>query len=392
MTDTSRKCSGTDCTADAGTLQCPTCIKLGIKDTFFCSQECFKKSWSSHKQVHKAQTSLLEKFMSPSLVSEPNAADGTFNPFPTFPFAGPLRPLYPLSPHRKIPKSIPHPDWSQDGIPKYNRSLLRPNRIEILDKKGQDAMRKVCRLAREVLDIAAAAAVPGVTTDYIDEIVHKACIERNSYPSPLNYNHFPKSVCTSVNEVICHGIPDQRVLQDGDILNIDVTLYHEGYHGDLNETYYIGDKAKADPGSVRVTECARECLDLAIQSVKPGVLFREFGNIIEQHAKTRDCSVIRTYCGHGINKLFHCPPNIPHYARNKTIGEAKPGMTFTIEPMVALGKYRDITWPDNWTSTTIDGKRTAQFEHTLLVTEDGVEVLTARLPNSPGGAVPMPKK
>ncbi|KAL2890484.1 methionine aminopeptidase [Ceratocystis lukuohia] len=324
--------------------------------------------------------------------SEPNAADGTFNPFPTFAFAGPLRPLYPLSAHRKVPKSIPHPDWSQDGIPKYNRSMLRPSRIEILDAKGQDAMRKVCRLAREVLDIAAAAAVPGVTTDYIDEVVHKACIERNSYPSPLNYNHFPKSVCTSVNEVICHGIPDQRVLQDGDILNIDVTLYHEGYHGDLNETYYIGDKAKADPDSVRVTECARECLDLAIQSVKPGVLFREFGNIIEQHAKTRDCSVIRTYCGHGINKLFHCPPNIPHYAKNKTIGEAKPGMTFTIEPMVALGKYRDITWPDNWTSTTIDGKRTAQFEHTLLVTDDGVEVLTARLPKSPGGPVTIPKK
>ncbi|KKA26786.1 hypothetical protein TD95_003159 [Thielaviopsis punctulata] len=385
MAEAKRKCMGTDCSNDAGTLQCPTCIKLGIKDSFFCSQDCFKKSWAAHKQVHKAQTNLLEKFITPT-----TGADGTFNPFPTFSYSGSLRPLYPLSPHRTVPKSIPHPDWAYDGIPKYNRSMLRPNRIEILDKKGQDSMRKVCRLAREVLDIAAAAAVPGVTTDYIDEVVHKACIERNSYPSPLNYNHFPKSVCTSPNEVICHGIPDQRVLQDGDILNIDVTLYHEGYHGDLNETYYIGDKAKADPDSVRVTECARECLDLAIKAVKPGVLFREFGNIIEEHAKSRDCSVIRTYCGHGINKLFHCPPNIPHYAKNKTIGEAKPGMTFTIEPMVALGKYRDITWPDNWTSTTIDGKRTAQFEHTLLVTEEGVEILTARLPTSPGGPVPMP--
>jgi methionyl aminopeptidase len=164
-----------------------------------------------------------------------------------------------------------------------------------------------------------------------------------------------------VNEVICHGIPDQRVLLDGDILNIDISLYHEGYHADLNETYYIGEKAKADPDNVRVVEAARECLEEAIKAVKPGVLIREFGNIIEKHAKTKDCSVIRTYCGHGINKLFHCAPNVPHYAKNKAIGECKPGMTFTIEPMIALGKYRDITWPDNWTSTTIDGKRTAQF-------------------------------
>jgi methionyl aminopeptidase len=187
-----------------------------------------------------------------------------------------------------------------------------------------------------------------------------------SYPSPLNYNHFPKSCCTSVNEVICHGIPDQRVLLDGDILNIDISLYHEGYHADLNETYYIGEKAKADPDNVRVVEAARECLEESIKAVKPGVLIREFGNIIEKHAKKKNCSVIRTYCGHGINKLFHCPPNVPHYAKNKAVGECKPGMTFTIEPMIALGKYRDITWPDNWTSTTIDGKRTAQFGKTRV--------------------------
>lgn len=222
-------------------------------------------------------------------------------------------------------------------------------------------MRKVCRLGREVLDIAAAALKPGVTTDYIDEIVHKACIERNSYPSPLNYYNFPKSVCTSPNEVICHGIPDQRVLLDGDIINIDVTLYHEGYHGDLNETYYVGDKAKADPDSVRVVEASRECLDEAIKLVKPGALFREYGNVIEKHAKSKNCSVIKTYCGHGINSLFHCSPNIPHYAKNKAVGAAKEGMCFTIEPMIALGTYRDKTWPDDWTSVTQDGKRTAQF-------------------------------
>lgn len=204
--------------------------------------------------------------------------------------------------------------------------------------------------------------------------------------------HFPKSVCTSPNEVICHGIPDQRVLLDGDILNLDVTLYHGGFHGDLNETYYVGSRALADPASVRVVETARECLDQAIQLVKPGMLFREPGTVIEKHAKSRGCSVIKTYCGHGINQLFHCAPNVPHYAKNKAVGTAKPGMCFTIEPMISLGTHRDKTWPDDWTSVTQDGSRTAQFEHTLLVTEDGVEVLTARTADSPGGPVPMPEE
>ena len=268
-------------------------------------------------------------------------------------------------------------------------------------------MRKVCRLAREVLDIAAREVRPGVTTDHIDKVVHEACIARNvglyamrfdfipaetpqSYPSPLNYVRFPKSVCTSPNEVICHGIPDQRPLSDGDILNLDVTLYHGGYHGDLNETYYVGDKALADPDAVRLVETTRECLEKAIELVKPGMLFRDPGTVIEKHAKSRGCSVIKTYCGHGINSLFHCAPNVPHYAKNKAVGTAKPGMTFTIEPMISLGSYRDKTWPDDWTSVTVDGSRTAQFEHTLLVTEHGVEVLTARQADSPGGPVPLP--
>ncbi|EQK98592.1 methionine aminopeptidase 1 [Ophiocordyceps sinensis CO18] len=407
-----KKCLGVDCDNKAGSLQCPTCLKLGIKDSYFCSQDCFKRNWSDHRSRHKTQSNILHHLIIPPKGISPYPVTGFYNPFPSFPFAGPLRPVYPLSEHRTLPKLIPHPVWWQDGNPKYSRSLVNRNKIDVLDAKGQDAMRKSCRLAREVLDIAASAAKPGVTTDQIDGIVHEACIERNSYPSPLNYNHFPKSCCTSVNEVICHGIPDQRVLLDGDILNIDISLYHEGYHADLNETYYIGEKASADPENVRVVEAARECLEEAIMAVKPGVLIREFGNIIEKHAKKKNCSVIRTYCGHGINSLFHCAPNVPHYAKNKAVGECKPGMTFTIEPMIALGKYRDITWPDNWTSTTIDGKRTAQFgeaslanratararncmltnwiEHTLLVTDDGVEILTARKEDSPGGPITMP--
>ncbi|OBT85945.1 methionyl aminopeptidase [Pseudogymnoascus sp. 03VT05] len=387
-TEQKRMCIGADCPNEAGTLQCPTCLKLDIKDSFFCSQDCFKKNWSTHKTAHKS-SNFLRNLIVPGVVSKPDPITGLFNPFPTYHFAGPLRPVYPLSETRTLPASIPRPDYARDGIPRSERAQGR-QKIEILDKAAQDGMRKVCRLAREVLDIAAAAAVPGVTTDHIDEIVHNACIERNSYPSPLNYCHFPKSVCTSVNEIICHGIPDKRVLVDGDILNIDVTLYHNGYHGDLNETYYIGEKARNDPDSVRVVEAARTCLNDAIAMVKPGVLFRDFGNAIDKHAKSQKCDVVKAYVGHGINSLFHCAPNIPHYKNNKAVGQAKEGMCFTIEPMINLGTHKDKTWPDDWTSSTADGKRSAQFEHTLLVTADGVEVLTARLPNSPGGPVPMP--
>jgi methionyl aminopeptidase len=169
-----------------------------------------------------------------------------------------------------------------------------------------------------------------------------------------------------------------------------VSLYHGGFHADLNETYYVGEKALADRESIRVVEAARKCLDVAIDIVKPGMAFREPGNVIEKHAKSQNCSVVKTYCGHGVNQLFHTAPNVPHYAKNKAVGIAKPGMCFTIEPMICLGTYKDKTWPDDWTSVTQDGSRTAQFEHTLLVTEDGVEILTARQPDSPGGAVALP--
>lgn len=367
-----RKCGGADCENDAGSLQCPTCQKLG-KESFFCSQDCFKRNWGTHKVNHKAQN------------------NGHYNPFPAYPFTGSLRPVYPLSPRRTVPDRIKHPDYAHNGIPKSEQVFVGRNKIKVLTKQEQEGMRKVCRLAREVLDIAAREVKPGVTTDHIDKVVHDACMERDSYPSPLNYCHFPKSVCTSPNEVICHGIPDHRPLQDGDILNIDVTLYHGGFHGDLNETYYVGASAAQNPDNVRVVEASRDCLDEAIKLVKPGALFRDYGNTIEKVAKSRNCQVVKTYCGHGINQLFHCAPNVPHYAKNKAVGEAKPGMCFTIEPMITIGSYKDKTWPDDWTSVTTDGSRTAQFEHTLLVTETGVEILTARFEDSPGGKVAMPE-
>lgn len=166
------------------------------------------------------------------------------------------------------------------------------------------------------------------------------------------------------------------MLLDGDILNLDISIYHEGYHADLNETYYVGDRAKADPDSVRVVETTRECLDMAIALVKPGTPIRDFGAVIEKHAKSRNCTVVATWGGHGINTEFHPPPWIPHYAKNKAVGVCKPGMTFTIEPILALGKPREVYWPDNWTNTTMDGKRTAQFGEYEINYHNNLQPLT----------------
>ncbi|KAJ6679462.1 METHIONINE AMINOPEPTIDASE 1 [Salix purpurea] len=171
-----------------------------------------------------------------------------------------------------------------------------------------------------------------------------------------------------------------RKLEDGDIVNIDVTVYYKGVHGDLNETYFVGN---VDEASRQLVQCTYECLEKAISIVKPGVRFREIGEVINRHATMSGFSVVKSYCGHGIGELFHCAPNIPHYGRNKAVGVMKAGQTFTIEPMINAGVWRDRMWPDGWTVVTTDGKRSAQFEHTLLVTETGVEVLTARLPSSP---------
>ncbi|XP_074648327.1 methionine aminopeptidase 1-like [Tubulanus polymorphus] len=348
-------------------LQCPTCIKLHIPGSFFCNQECFKNSWKEHKAVH-AKAKNEAKAASEAL--------SNYNPWPGYRFTGKLRP-YPQTPKRLVPDTIPRPDYAddKDGIPYSERALRGNNSIQQLDDDDIESMRVVGKLAREILDIGAEAVAVGVTTDEIDRLVHEASIDRECYPSPLNYFTFPKSCCTSINEVICHGIPDQRKLEDGDILNIDVTAYHRGFHGDLNETLFVGNVDEKSRTLVRVTY---ECLDQAIQNVKPGVKYREIGNIIQKHAQSHGFSVVRSYCGHGIHSLFHTAPNVPHYAKNKAIGIMKPGHTFTIEPMISEGSWRDDTWPDSWTAVTQDGKRSAQFEHTLLVTDTGCDILTAR--------------
>ncbi|XP_033108312.1 methionine aminopeptidase 1-like isoform X2 [Anneissia japonica] len=298
------------------------------------------------------------------------------NLWPGYVYTGTLRP-HSVSPKRMVLPNIEKPDYADhvNGYPASEMAVRGSTQIKVLNSDDIATLREACRLGREVLDIAYGAVKVGVTTDEIDQVVHEACMERNCYPSPLNYHQFPKSCCTSVNEVICHGIPDGRPLEDGDILNIDITVYYKGFHGDLNETFFVG---KVDEKSKKLVNVAYECLMQAIDAVHPGVRYRELGNIIMKHAQTNGCSVVRTYCGHGIHRLFHTAPSVPHYSKNKAIGVMKPGHAFTIEPMISEGTWKDQTWPDNWTAVTEDGKRSAQFEHTLLVTETGCEVLTIR--------------
>jgi len=281
-----------------------------------------------------------------------------------------------------MPRNIRRPDYADHiaGVSeseqrdKRNHNNIRVYTPEELD--GECGLRHACQMGREVLNEAGKALRVGVTTDEIDRVVHEACIERDCYPSPLNYYNFPKSVCTSVNEVICHGIPDYREVQDGDIVNIDVTTFNRGgYHGDLNETFLVGN---CDEDAKRLVETSFDCLAAALDRVKPGTLYRDLGTVIHKTASKNKCSVVRTYCGHGIGSLFHTIPNIPHYHKNKAKGTMKAGHVFTIEPMINLGNPGDFTWGDNWTAVTTDGKRSSQFEHTILVTETGYELLTGR--------------
>jgi len=366
----SQNCITEGCGAPA-TLQCPTCIKLNVQGSFFCTQECFKKSWSLHKIVHKSSKV-------PSGSTNFNAINGeSYNPWPGFRFTGALRP-YPLSPKRLVPDTIKRPDYGDDpeGRPFSELAIRGTSSIKTLTEDEIEGMRVACKLGREVLDEAAKVIGVNVTTEEIDRVVHEACIDRDCYPSPLNYHRFPKSCCTSVNEVICHGIPDMRPLRSGDICNVDVTVFHQGYHGDLNETFHVGE---VSPEASKLVKTTWECLQKAIEIVKPGVKYRDVGNVIQKHAQNQGFSVVRSYCGHGIHRLFHTAPSIPHYAKNKAVGVMKPGHCFTIEPMISEGTWRDEQWPDDWTAVTVDGKLSAQFEETLLVTETGVEIMTRRL-------------
>lgn len=238
-------------------------------------------------------------------------------------------------------------------------------------------MRIAGRLAAEVLEMIGEYVVPGVTTDQLNQICHDYITQvQNAIPAPLNYRGFPKSICTSVNQVVCHGIPsEKKVLKNGDIINIDVTVIYNGYHGDTSKMYYVGEVA---PHADRLCKITQECLYKGIELVKPGVQLGDIGHVIQQHAEKNHYSVVREYCGHGIGRIFHEDPQVLHYGKPGTGYEIKEGMTFTIEPMINAGKAATKLKPDGWTVETKDGRLSAQWEHTIAVTASGFEVLTAR--------------
>lgn len=250
-----------------------------------------------------------------------------------------------------------------------NVTIKTPEEIE--------KMRVAGRLAAEVLEMIEEHVVPGVTTGQLNDICHQYIVEKQgAIPAPLNYKGFPKSICTSVNHVICHGIPsDTKVLKKGDSVNIDITVIKDGYHGDTSKMFFVG---KPTIAAERLAKVTQECMYKGIELVKPGVHLGDIGAVIQKHAESNYYSVVREYCGHGIGKVFHEEPQVMHYGKKGTGMQIKEGMTFTIEPMINQGKRHCTLLPDEWTVVTKDRKLSAQWEHTILVTADGFEILTLR--------------
>lgn len=272
-----------------------------------------------------------------------------------------------LSPQREVPTHIPRPDY-------VGKRKWRPGREE--EVKSADVierMRIAGRLAAQALDEVGRHVAPGVTTDELDRIGHEFLCDHGAYPSTLGYRGYPKSLCTSINEVICHGIPDSTVLCDGDIVNVDITAYIGGVHGDTDATYLVGD---VDESSRLLVERTHEAMMRAIKAVVPGRTINIIGRVIESYAKRFGYGVVRDFTGHGIGTLFHSGLVIPHYDDPRYNTQIVPGMTFTIEPMLTLGTIDYEVWDDDWTVVTKDGLRTAQFEHTIVVTDTGAEILT----------------
>ena len=272
-----------------------------------------------------------------------------------------------ISPRRPVPDSIARPEYVDRPAPAPFTGS------EVKDAETIEKIRVACRLAAQARELVGSHVAPGVTTDELDRVGHEFLCDHGAYPSTLGYKGFPKSLCSSVNEVVCHGIPDARVIEDGDIVNIDITAYLDGVHGDTNATFLAGD---VDEETRLLVERTHEALDRAIKAVRPGRRVSVIGRVIESYARRFGYGVVREFTGHGIGTAFHSGLIIPHYDEPRFDDEILPGMTFTIEPMLNLGTHEWVMWDDGWTVVTADGRRSAQFEHTLLVTADGAEVLT----------------
>jgi methionyl aminopeptidase len=273
-----------------------------------------------------------------------------------------------VSPMRQVPSRIPRPEYvGRPGPAPYTRGdLYTPEEIELIRASG--------RIAAQAIERVGEAVRPGVTTEELDAIGHEFLIAHDAYPSTLGYRGFTKSICSSVNEVVCHGIPDDTVLEDGDIVNIDITAYKDGFHGDSNQTFVVG---TASEEVAQLVDRTREALNRGIKAVAPGRQVNVIGRAIESYAKRFGYGVVRDFTGHGVGAAFHTGLIIPHYDAAPAYDDVmEPGMVFTIEPMLTLGTHEWEMWPDDWTVVTRDRSITAQFEHTLVVTERGAEILT----------------
>jgi methionyl aminopeptidase len=272
-----------------------------------------------------------------------------------------------LSPQRAVPATIARPEYVGKPAPApFTGSEVKTP--ELIEK-----IRVASRVAAGALAEGGRAVKPGVTTDEIDRVVHEFLCDHGAYPSTLGYRGYPKSCCTSLNEVICHGIPDSTVVEDGDIVNIDVTAYLDGVHGDTNATFLAGDVSQE---ARLLVERTHEATMRGIRAVKPGRALNVVGRVIESYAKRFGYGVVRDFTGHGIGEAFHSGLYVPHYDRPDLDVVIETGMTFTVEPMITLGTYQHDAWDDGWTVVTKDRRWTAQFEHTLVVTDDGAEILT----------------
>lgn len=273
-----------------------------------------------------------------------------------------------LSPTRSVPSGITRPSYVGKPAPEQYLGNNTYTESEI------ERIRESSKIAAQALDLIGAEICAGMTTDHLDQLGHDFLVAHSAYPSTLGYRGYPKSVCTSVNEVICHGIPDDTVLEDGDLVNVDITAYLEGFHGDTNRTFMIGDVSEDARLLVERTE---EALRRGIRAVAVGREVNVIGRAIESYAKRFGYGVVRDFTGHGVGSAFHTGLIIPHYdSAPEFADEIRPGMVFTIEPMLTLGTHEWEMWRDGWTVVTKDRSLTAQFEHTILVTESGVEVLT----------------
>ncbi|ETO58628.1 methionine aminopeptidase, type I [Phytophthora nicotianae P1976] len=272
------------------------------------------------------------------------------------------------TPRRTVPESIPRPPYAVSG----GMSDLKPF-IPILDAEQQQRLRAACALAGDIREFAKPLCQPGATTEDIDRLVHEEIVRRGAYPSPLNYGGFPKALCSSVNEIVVHGIPDTRPLEDGDIVNIDVSVFLGGFHGDTSQTFLVGCVDEAGKHLVDVTNQA--LMGSIEHCCKPLNRFASIGDFVQKLVEKEGLGVVREYTGHGIGKEFHCLPFILHH-RNGEPGKMLPGMAFTVEPALTEGSPEIEHWDDGWTVATADGGRSAQAEHTVLITEDDVDILT----------------